>query len=102
MLTHHVAGYGFPPVVLPADAEDNQTILRENVDPREEKINFDLSLRIIRHQEAEIHQKRFRSQLQCRPWPWLRVLRQAPMFFSCPAFMKPYLCPLSAQENSLG
>ena len=23
------------------------------------------------------------------------------MFFSCPAFMKPYLCPLSAQENSL-
>ena len=33
---------------------------------------------------------------------WLRVLRQAPMFFSCPAFMKPYLCPLSAQENSLG
>ena len=45
----------FSPVVLPADAEDNQTILRENVDPREEKINFDLSLRIIRHQEAEIH-----------------------------------------------
>ena len=33
---------------------------------------------------------------------WLRVLRQAPMFFSCLDFMKPHLGPLSAQENNLG
>jgi len=41
--------------VLLVDAADNQTILHENVDPREEKINFGVSLRRIRHQEAEIH-----------------------------------------------
>ena len=45
----------FSPVVLSVDAEDNQTILHENVDPREEKINFGVSLRRIRCQGGEIH-----------------------------------------------
>jgi hypothetical protein len=33
---------------------------------------------------------------------WLRVIRQAPMFLYCPAFTKPHLGRLSAQENNLG